>query len=211
MTGFCGNGKEWETKLVMWRYSDRWKHMSRIFKNHLRRWLLFQLWWCPKISIPQPFQMSGLWTDFVERSKPFFSIMPKECRRRPDAWRRRTWIVSVELILWILWIEVHPLIHFRHPFFFHDLVQENWCKILAVWNHFISEHLEFMVRPGQLARTDICFGWACGTIRKLQNVGGHCQPHLMSAISAAIWPWFHSKWSPLTLNNSNRQFPWRLL
>jgi len=27
-------------------------------------------------------------------------------------------------------------------------MEENWCKILAVWNHFISEHLEFMVRCG---------------------------------------------------------------
>ena len=25
-------------------------------------------------------------------------------------------------------------------------MQENWCKILAVWHHFISEHLEYMIR-----------------------------------------------------------------
>ena len=76
--------------------------------------------------------------------------------------------------------------------FFSTRVQENWCKILAVWNHFISEHLEFMVRPGNwvlLTFVLFCFAWACGMVRKLHKVGGHCQPHvLMSAIFAAIWP-----------------------
>lgn len=27
-------------------------------------------------------------------------------------------------------------------------IEENWCKILAVWHHFISEHLEYMIRQG---------------------------------------------------------------
>lgn len=44
-------------------------------------------------------------------------------------------VITCEFFLWIVYLIV------QKP------GEENFCKILAVWNHFISKHLDFMVRP----------------------------------------------------------------